>query len=261
MLSSLCLTSACALLAFATFVQAIPAQASKLIPLEDLGQTPAGWKQSRVPDPDKLLRFRIAIKQEHAFEFEQHLLAISDPDHASYGQHMKRDELKSMLKPSEDASTAVQEWLLSRGVPASHIEDDGDWINFYAFTGHAEKLLNTQFHYYRNEMADIERIRTLRYSVPAHLHQYIHMIQPTTRFGQIQPQRSTVWEHFEIGPSYQDLYQYPGSSLNVSFCNTTITPQCLRDLYHVGNFRGSDKNGENPNVTTNLVTNKPQADA
>ena len=157
---------------------------------------------------------------------------------------MKRDELKAMLRPSNDASLSILAWLESQGVPQTHIKDDGDWINFYVPTTEAERILSTKFYYYHNKVADIQRIRTLQYSIPDHLHQYIHMIQPTTRFGQIRPQRSPVYEHFKIGPAVKALQRYPGKELDASFCNTTITPQCLRDLYQVGDARGSAENGK-----------------
>ncbi|KAL9131366.1 MAG: hypothetical protein Q9217_000693 [Psora testacea] len=238
-----CLTGLCALLFVFHTIHSAPAPAPELVPLEKLREIPYGWEQGHAPGMAEMLRFRIAIRQENAFEFEQHLLSISDPDHPSYGQHMKRDELKAMLRPNEDATSAILTWLQSQGVPRTHIQDDGDWISFYVPAAEAERILDTKFYYYHNQMGDIDRIRTLQYSVPQHLHQYIHMIQPTTRFGQIMPQRSTVYEYFEIGPSFQDMGRYPGPDLNVSFCNTTITPQCLRDLYHIGDSRGSNSNG------------------
>ena len=34
-----------------------------------------------------------------------------------------------------------------------------------------------------------------------------------------------------------------GGGLNATFCNTTITPTCLRELYNIGKFQGSLKNG------------------
>ena len=238
-----CLMSLCALLSVFSAVQSFPATTLEPALLEKLRGIPQGWKQGRAPGPGERLRFRIAIKQENAFEFEQHLLAISDPENPSYGQHMKRDDLKAMLRPSEDATSSVIAWLQSEGVPLEHIQDDGDWINFYISRTEADRILGTKFYYYYNKMADVERIRTLQYSVPRNLHRHIHMIQPTTRFGQLRPQRSTVYEHFEIGPSSQDTTRYPGSDLNVQFCNTTITPQCLRDLYHIGNFTAKHSNG------------------
>lgn len=130
---------------------------------------------------------------------------------------MKRDELRDMFRPSPAASTAIINWLKSEGVGTRQIEDDGDWINFYIAATEAERILDTKFYYYKNKLADIRKIRTLRYSLPQDLHQYISMIQPTTRFGQIQPQRSHIYQHFEIGPSINTLALYPGQGLNVSF--------------------------------------------
>ena len=244
MLSLTYLTGLLAAAATLSGIAAAPASAPELTRLESLQAIPQGWRQGRSPPAGMRLRFRIAMKQENAYEFEQHVLAISTPDDPKYGQHMDRDSLKAMLRPSSEASSAVLTWLRSEGISPADVENTGDWINFYLPAAEAERILDTKFYYYSNTVNGMERIRTLHYSVPKDLHQYIHMIQPTTRFGQVLPQRSTISQHFEIGPSMGAIGQYHGNSLNVTFCNTTITPQCLRDLYHIGNFRGSAKNGE-----------------
>ena len=224
-------------------VQAAPASTSDLTVLENLSKIPQGWHQGRAVPASKRLRFRIAVKQENAYAFEQHVIAISTPDHPKYGEHMQRDELKAMLRPSATASEAILGWLQAEGVKPADIRDDGDWINFIVHAAEAERILDTKFYYYSNSISHLERVRTLHYSVPRNLHQYIQMIQPTTRFGQMRPEHSTVSEHFVVGELRNSVENYKGSSLNTTFCNTTITPQCLRDLYHVGNARGSFNNG------------------
>ncbi|KAL8688322.1 MAG: hypothetical protein Q9218_005737 [Villophora microphyllina] len=230
------------LLAASALTLAAPASVRELVPLESLRAVPQGWHQEQAPPPaGQRLRFRIAMRQPNAWQFEQHLLAISSPDDPKYGEHMSREELKTMLRPTAGASTAVLEWLQSEGI--SDIKDEGDWINFYLTVAEAEHIMDTTFHYYTNANNGVHRIRTLQYSVPQNLHQYIQMIQPTTRFGQVLPQRSTIWQHFEIGESKGAIGHYPSSQLNSTFCNSTITPQCLRDLYHIGNFQGTAKNG------------------
>ncbi|KAL8669656.1 MAG: hypothetical protein Q9168_005766 [Polycauliona sp. 1 TL-2023] len=156
---------------------------------------------------------------------------------------MSREDLKTMLQPSSDASTAVTNWLRAEGVTTSSIEDRGDWINFYVTASEANRIMDTNFYHYTNANNGVQRIRTLHYSVPQALHRYIHMVQPTTRFGQIAPQRSTIYQHFEVGESRGSMARYRGNQLNATFCNTTVTPQCLRDLYNVGNYQGSAKNG------------------
>lgn len=70
------------------------------------------------------------------------------------------------------------------------------------------------------------------------------MIQPTTRFGQIRPQRvqsSHVFEQGEL-PSYiQEAAKIPSPQLNATFCNSTITPECLRALYKIGSAKADPK--------------------
>lgn len=220
---------------------ASPTPGAGFVPLEILPAGPLGWDQGSRTPATKRLRFRIALRQENAFEFEQHLLAISDPDHPKYGEHLSRDELKAMLRPRSTASQSVLTWLQTEGVPREDIEDSGDWINFYTTTAAAERILNTKFFSYHNSVAGNRQIRTLEYSVPRELHKHIHMIQPTTRFG--GPQHSHGNEYFKVGPARGKRAGYSGNELNATFCNSTITPQCLRDLYGVGNFTGSAKNG------------------
>lgn len=223
-------------------VLAASATKAELVVLEKLQAIPHGWLQKEAPSASKRLRFRIALRQENAHAFEQHVIDISTPDHVKYGQHMDRMEMKRMLQPSKEASAAVLNWLESQGVPKADVEDDGDWITFWVLTVEAEHILDTKFYYYSSSFGTLDRIRTLQYSVPANLHQYIQMIQPTTRFGQLRAERNMISQHFEIDPPLADSFLYPGEGLNVTFCNNTVTPQCLRALYNFGDFKGTQHN-------------------
>lgn len=63
------------------------------------------------------------------------------------------------------------------------------------------------------------------------------MIQPTTRFGQMKPQAVQVYEVIEqqeMAHKFQIASEIPSQTLNVTFCNSTVTPECLRALYNVG---------------------------
>ena len=227
---------------------------SGLSVFESLPTIPRGWIQGEAVPSSKRLRFRIAIKQQNAHAFEQHVLDISTPDHPKYGEHMTREELKAMLRPSAEASESVVGWLESVGVSPKDIEDDGDWVNFYVPAVEAERILDTKlvtignierwllymlkyvrFYYYESSINGATRIRTLHYSVPETVRQYVQMIQPTTRFGQMRPERSNVFESGdgvaieEVKEMYQEQAILPG--FNATFCNTTITPTCLRQLY------------------------------
>lgn len=138
---------------------------------------------------------------------------------------MKRDDIKRMLRPEAEATQSVLQWLLDAGIARSDVTDDGETIHFVTTVSSAEQLLDTTMDIYHNVNSPVERIRTLHYSIPSHLHQYIDMIQPTTRFGQIRPQRSQVLD--------VDLLGNATTISNQTDCNKTITPKCIKSLYNV----------------------------
>jgi tripeptidyl-peptidase-1 len=161
---------------------------------------------------------------------------VSTPSHPGYGQHLKRDDLKDMLRPSAEATEAVMSWLENAGVGSEDIEEDGEWINFVAPISTAEKLLNAKFTTYQSTVRpNVKKTRTLAYSVPRELHNYIDMIQPTTRFGQIRVQEYQYLNKEVIGLATD--------TLNVTTCNTTITPTCLKELYKFGDYKVDPKAG------------------
>ncbi|KAF2758354.1 tripeptidyl-peptidase-like protein [Pseudovirgaria hyperparasitica] len=213
--------------------------------MESLHAVPEGWKAIGVPDPDTRMAFRIAIKEPNPGLFEQTLYEISTPGSPKYGQHLKREELKDLIRPSKEATDSVIDWLTTSGIQADEIEDDGEWISFIATINQAEAILKSQFKTYASTVREgVSKIRTLEYSVPEKLHQYVRMIQPTTRFGQLRPQFNSVHriEKVEDVPgalSAQSLVD----DVAAAVCNTTITPACLRSLYKVGNFQANPKNG------------------
>lgn len=134
------ITYAIGLLSTIAHVSAAPSPA--LAVFEKLGAVPQGWKQGEVADPDKPMRFRIAMRQKNAHAFEQHVIDISTPDHPKYGSHMSHAELKRALRPDSDASEAVLGWLEAEGVKT--VLDDGDWISFAVPVRKAEQLMDTK---------------------------------------------------------------------------------------------------------------------
>ena len=147
-----------------------------------------------------------------------------------------------MLQPTEEASNTVISWLQDNNVTA--IEDDGDWINFQTNVVIANRLLGTEFLWYQSGYKGKERLRTLRYSVPSEVAQHINFVQPTIRFGSLRPMRSLdldkgAGEHVES--QHKWLPEKRTSVVNAT-CNTTITPQCLLELYNV-HYKADPHNG------------------
>ena len=97
---------------------------------------------------------------------------------------MTKSELSAFLRPHISVSSAVLSWLSLEGVSQDEIEDSGDWITFFATVGHADKMLDTKFHYFHNSHSST--IRTTEYSLPKEIRKHIQLIQPTTRFGDVR---------------------------------------------------------------------------
>lgn len=173
------------------------------------------------------------------------VLDIATPGHPNYGMHMTREELKSYTTPSQKTLTAVTEWLDRHGIQ-SHV--DHDWVSFYTTVQRASELLSTQFSWYKSTQPGVGQpvIRSLSYSVPDHVAEHIDLVQPTTRFSNLNTQKSFIFDVFPIGSS--DEVGGPGTKANFAAdppdndpdsCASTITPGCLRRLYNI-HYKPSD---------------------
>ena len=199
-----------------------------MIRLEQLRAVPDHWRLLREPSPSTSLQLRIALHQQNVAAFEQAVIDLSTPGHPKYGQHMKLEQIKAMLRPTNAAINGVLGWLESEGVPNSDLLHESDWIHFNITVARAEKMLDTKFAWYRNDINGAVRLRTLGYSVPKKLWKHIDMIQPTTRFGQMRAQRSTVIDFGFVKESNRlsaSMATESTGSFNLSACNATLEPR------------------------------------
>lgn len=154
---------------------------------------------------------------------------ISSPSSPRYGQHLKRHELKDLIKPRAESSDAVLSWLEQSGIEARDIHNDGEWINFYAPVKRAEEMMGTSFKTYQSSVRrDVLKVRSLSYSVPKEVRSHIDMIHPITRFGQLHAERNHVLT--------QGAAISAAAPVNAS-CNTAITPECLANLYNFADYK------------------------
>ncbi|KAL5365735.1 peptidase S8/S53 domain-containing protein [Aspergillus floccosus] len=189
--------------------------------VEQLDGIPDGWTKGPPAAPSKPMKLRLGIHQENAAAFEQKVIDLSTPGHGTYGRHMQLHEIRDFLRPSDDASNRILSWLREQ-VPAEAIEDHGNWITFTVPISQAETLLDTQFYEFHHQKSGSAVTRTLQYSVPEDVYPHVHLIQPTTRFGQFKPQ---------VGVS--DLTPVALTAEDLDGNCSTITPQCLRELYRI----------------------------
>lgn len=177
---------------------------------------------------------------------ERTLYEISSPDHPRYGQHLKREELKNLVKPRSESTAAVLNWLKESGVSSEDIENDGDFINFYAPVARAEEMMSTKFKTYQNLVRkDVKKIRALEYSVPNEVRDHIDLIQPTTYFGQMKAHVNHVHDITVLNTGVSAKFAATSAQVNAT-CNRAITPACLAELYNFADFQG------NANVSTTI---------
>ncbi|QSS62060.1 tripeptidyl peptidase SED3 [Histoplasma capsulatum] len=183
---------------------------------------PLKWSGHPPPKFESCAKFM----QENGWLFEQAVLDLSTPGHPNYGQYMKRDQVQQFLKPLPHVSESILLWLQQGGVPKTAITDHGDWVNFKISVAQAESLLRTKFYYFSNLVRNVRIIRTLEYCVPPEISPYVHMIQPTTRFGQPKPDSA--------GNGAIQLLGLNDSCYPVN-CSLAIAPSCIREIYNMGN--------------------------
>lgn len=165
-------------------------------------------------------------------------MEMSTPDHPNYGNHFRtHDEMKRMLQPSVASVDAVREWL--EGVGITDIQQDADWMTFQTTVETANDLLDANFQYYINNVMHVERLRTLEYSIPDSIMSHVNLVTPTTRFERFHADRHTMRSKAKAA---DETFRKAALSAG-NDCNSAITPQCLKDLYSVGDYKPDPTNG------------------
>lgn len=195
---------------------------------DSLPTVPKGWREVRTAKPTDPIALKIALRQQHPAELEQAVLEISTPGHPNYGMHMTRDELRSYTAPTARSVSDVTSWIGEYGI--KH-EVDNDWISISTTVGTANELLNTTFSWYEYEEGGGPKLRTLAYSVPDEVADHVDLVQPTTRFGQLSAQRSTIFDMTIVDD--EPIHAVSGAKINAATCGATITPDCLKSLYSI----------------------------
>ncbi|KAI1265446.1 tripeptidyl-peptidase 1 precursor [Xylariaceae sp. FL1019] len=223
-----------ALLAAAQAVVAKPV-ARSVYSVKDSHYVPRGWtKRSRAP-ADHVINLQIGLKQSNFAELERHLYEVSDPSDSRYGQHLSADEVNQLVKPTDETSNLVHEWLGDNGIVPESYSAANDWITVSLPVSAIEQLLDTEYHLYEHSDGNVVA-RAPAWSLPSHLHAHIDTIQPTNSFFRAKKEVSNHMADFSYDdPSLHDS----GSTTPVGLaCNiSTVTPQCFQELYQTKGYK------------------------
>jgi tripeptidyl-peptidase-1 len=192
---------------------------------------PHGWSELGAPSNAAPTTFTIALQRE--FEgLEERLLNVSTPGSPNYGRWLDRDEVEALFPPPPNATSRVVEWLKSNGI--SEYKVDGAFVDFAADVETVNSVLDASYQLYHN--SGVTKLRTLRYSIPDDLQDLIAFVDPGTFFGRLP--LTPV-----LAPSKTRRAIAPSNTTVDASCQTSITPSCLKQLYHVGDYQPDPKSG------------------
>jgi tripeptidyl-peptidase-1 len=215
------------ILSFSSLVQAVAVSNA----FESIRQLPRGRSLHRKADGEEPIKLRVSLKQQNVDHFYDKLLEVSTPDHPNYGMHYEGHELRGLLQPTEEASSAAMGWLQDNNITA--ITDEGDYLLFSTNVFTAKEMLKTEFGWYHAKNSK-QVLRTTKYWVPDEVREHINFVQPTTRFGGLKP-LSSMARLMDGGVKTDGQSKWwgpPTPQVNIT-CNKTITPECLLNLYNV----------------------------
>ncbi|TID18702.1 tripeptidyl-peptidase I [Venturia nashicola] len=202
---------------------------------------PKGWKKVGPAPKSSVIKLQIGLKQANKGAVEQHLLQISDPTHARYGQYLSNEQLHSIITPSEETIGLVKTWLLENGITSFTYSPAKDWISTRLTVGQVEDLLQTEYYTFVHKDGT-SVIRAPEWSLPADLHEHIDVVQPTTSFFRPDANAKSLvlgseghtvswWEAH--GQSFAAKTAGAVSDRSISsICNISFTTlECVRTLY------------------------------
>lgn len=159
---------------------------------------------------------------------------VATPHYHQYRKYLSQNAVQELVEPSREGVDTVSRWLEGSGIPTTDVQVAGAWIYFTTTILRASDLMQTQFDLYRRDDSRASRVGTLSYSVPLEVQPHVDLIYPTIQFSNVGAQISRFHNVQVLGPV--------GEGFNVSDCNTTMTPACIRALYNIHDaVNGADK--------------------
>ena len=224
-----------------TGAHALPAPGQSSYRLKERHLPPVQWLDVGTPHKDEVIHLQIGLKQQNEGVIEKHLLEISDPKHARYGEHMSSVDIHKVVAPAEETVELVNAWLAEHDITNAVHSPSKDWISIVVTTEKAETLLQTKYSIYEHVDDGTTLSRAPEWSLPLHLHEHIDVVQPTNSF--FRPKRQISQPLLDSKNEAQDWWEFVGKAkydalstdlqadIN-AVCNISFTTaRCIRTLY------------------------------
>lgn len=87
--------------------------------------------------------------------------------------------MEEFVRPSQQSTSLVNEWLQSNGLTATTITPAGDWLAVSMPVSKANAMLGAQFSTFTHTQTGAQNVRTLAYSIPSALQGHLDFVHPT----------------------------------------------------------------------------------
>ena len=149
--------------------------------LEAYQDAPYEWELLHKADPHTAIELTFAVRQQNLDTLHRKLLAVSDADSSSYGQHLSLQEVNELVSPAESSLSALKDWiqghwaefngrrnLRNSGKPPllQRLTENADFMSLRTTVAHAEALLQTEYSYFGHKDVNDYKHRLLRSSSP-----------------------------------------------------------------------------------------------
>lgn len=186
----------------------------------EVPQPPAEeWRWVGRAKSSELIELTFAVKQTNLNLLQDLVLAVSDPDSPSYGNHMSLEAVNELIAPSRASIRAVEDHLERHGIRGCDGSINQDFIMCVVPIRQAEAVLNATYHEFTHATtSNVSVLRAMRYSLPADVAAHVDFVAPTVRFPTVRPR-------YQLSPN--------------STSNRENTPASLRSLYRVGDVEAT----------------------
>ncbi|KAJ7447974.1 subtilisin-like protein [Mycena latifolia] len=205
------------------------------------GPVPSGWSLHRRADPDVFIPLKFSLAQSNLDKLEAFLLDVADPRSPKYGQHWSPAQVKETFRPSKETVDIVHGWLThGAGIHADKIRlsPTGEILQLNVTIAEAEGLLDAEYYVYSDNEDGSVRIGCHDgYTLPEHVSKHVDFVWPTVHFG---GPRAFSRRSEEISPSSRFGREGGASTVPIenignlatAGCDTSVTLDCLRELYN-----------------------------
>ncbi|KAJ6544652.1 family S53 protease [Mycena vulgaris] len=198
----------------------------KFVVQESLAGVPDGFARVGPTAHAASVNLRIALSSGNIAGLKKALLDISDPSSPNYGNHLTKAEVNAFVAPSHRAVAAVHAWLSSHRLVAKPMSSAGHWLSVSVPVSKANSMMSANYETFKHVASGKTYARTLSFSLPAEVAEFIDHIHPTTGFNNPHSRGPIL--------STPQVASAAGSSNGTAAsCAAAITPACLQSLYNI----------------------------